>query len=124
MGYLWAFISVLLVSGAQLALKQAMSTLPPLQHPADFLFALLHIQPGSLLLITGLCSYLLSMACWYLALRHLALSKAYSLLSLSYILVWLAAAWLPGAHETYSVQGLLGLLAIIGGVLLVVTSRK
>lgn len=124
MGYLWASISVLLVSVAQLALKQAMIRLPALQQLTDFLPALLNNPYQALTLLAGLFCYLLSMLCWYLALRRLALSKAYSLLSLSYVLVWLAAGWLPGFHETYSVRGLLGLLAIIAGVFLIVSSRE
>lgn len=119
MGYLWALASVLLVTGAQLALKQAMSQLPALQQLIAFLQALLHNPHASVLLAGGLLGYILSMACWYLALRKLALSKAYSLLSLSYVLVWLAAGW----HEGYSLRGFVGLLAIILGVLLVVSSR-
>jgi hypothetical protein len=39
-------------------------------------------------LLLGLMGYVASMGCWYLALHRLALSKAYALLSLSYILVW------------------------------------
>ncbi|MFG7416369.1 hypothetical protein ACG00L_27290, partial [Klebsiella pneumoniae] len=39
-------------------------------------------------LFFGLLGYLLSMVCWYFALHRLPLSKAYALLSLSYILVW------------------------------------
>lgn len=124
MGYLWALISVLLVSVAQLALKQAMIRLPAIQQLTGFLPALLNNPYQALTLLAGLFCYLLSMLCWYLALRRLALSKAYSLLSLSYVLVWLAAGWLPGFHETYSVRGLLGLLAIIAGVFLIVSSRE
>jgi hypothetical protein len=44
--------------------------------------------------------YVASMGCWYLALHRMALSKAYALLSLSYILVWGAAILLPGWGET------------------------
>lgn len=79
-----------------------------------FLQHLLHFSPG-LGLFFGLLGYLLSMVCWYFALHRLPLSKAYALLSLSYILVW-AAIWLPGWHEPFYWQSLLG-VAIIAGVL-------
>ncbi|MDU7187541.1 MAG: 4-amino-4-deoxy-L-arabinose-phospho-UDP flippase, partial [Klebsiella sp.] len=41
----------------------------------------------------------------------------YALLSLSYILVWAAAIWLPGWHEPFHWQSLLGVLLIVAGVL-------
>ncbi|MDK6769586.1 4-amino-4-deoxy-L-arabinose-phospho-UDP flippase, partial [Klebsiella aerogenes] len=44
-------------------------------------------------------------------------AKAYALLSLSYILVWATAIWLPGWHEPFYWQSLLGVLIIIAGVL-------
>lgn len=68
-------------------------------------------------LFFGLLGYLLSMVCWYFALHRLPLSKAYALLSLSYILVWAAAIWLPGWHEPFYWQSLLGVAIIVAGVL-------
>lgn len=50
------------------------------------------------------------MVCWYFALHQLPLAKAYALLSLSYILVWAAAIWLPGWHEPFHWRSLLGVL--------------
>lgn len=67
--------------------------------------------------VFGLLGYLLSMVCWYFALHRLPLSKAYALLSLSYILVWAAAIWLPGWHEPFYWQSLLGVAIIVAGVL-------
>ncbi len=52
----------------------------------------------------GLTGYVASMGCWYLALRRMALSRAYALLSLSYILVWGAAVVLPGWGEHFSAR--------------------
>ena len=49
--------------------------------------------------------------------KKLPLAKAYALLSLSYILVWAAAIWLPGWHEPFHWQSLLGVLLIVAGVL-------
>jgi undecaprenyl phosphate-alpha-L-ara4N flippase subunit ArnF len=57
------------------------------------------------------------MGCWYLALQRMALSRAYALLSLSYILVWGAAVVLPGWGEHFSWRGLAGVGLIILGVL-------
>ncbi|VEB03960.1 4-amino-4-deoxy-L-arabinose-phospho-UDP flippase subunit F [Klebsiella pneumoniae] len=101
MGFFWALLSVGLVSAAQLLLRSAMVALPPLTDIVAFLQHLLHFQPGTFGLFFGLLGYLLSMVCWYFALHRLPLSKAYALLSLSYILVWAAAIWLPGWHEPF-----------------------
>jgi len=78
-----------LVSVAQLLLRHAMVMLPPMSDA--FWAALWHIAPGTGALMLGLTGYCASMGCWYLALHRMALSKAYALLSLSYILVWSAA---------------------------------
>lgn len=97
MGYLWALCSVLLVSGAQLAMKWAVMQFPQATFELAFLTAVLFDNlPGLLVLFCGLLAYALSMLCWFLALRRIPLSKAYPLLSLSYVLVWAAAIVLPG----------------------------
>lgn len=116
-GAFWALCSVALVSIAQLLLRYAMVTLPPVGEDFSFLIALWHFAPGTGSLMLGLMGYVASMGCWYLALHRLALSKAYALLSLSYILVWGAAILLPGWGETFSWHGLAGVGFIILGVL-------
>ncbi|WP_058910448.1 4-amino-4-deoxy-L-arabinose-phosphoundecaprenol flippase subunit ArnF [Entomohabitans teleogrylli] len=119
MGYFWALASVLLVSGAQLAMKAAMATLPAAAEWRALFHSLLTFAPGTLLLLAGLAGYMLSMGCWFMALHQIRLSKVYALLSLSYILVWAAAIWLPGWHEPFSWRSLAGIAAIIAGVLLI-----
>lgn len=120
MGYLWAICSVLLVSSAQLAMKWAVMQFPPAELSLHFLTAFLFEQPGGLLALgAGLLAYALSMACWYLALRRLPLSKAYPLLSLSYVLVWGAAIILPWLNEPFSPLKLAGVGLIFIGLLLI-----
>ena len=85
--------------------------------PLLLLGHLLHFESGTLGLFLGLLGYVASMACWYFALKRLPLAKAYALLSLSYMVVWLAAILLPGWHEPFSWRGLLGVVVIIAGVL-------
>ncbi|HKM95751.1 MAG TPA: 4-amino-4-deoxy-L-arabinose-phosphoundecaprenol flippase subunit ArnF [Buttiauxella sp.] len=119
MGYFWAMMSVLLVSFAQLTMKWAMVTLPLVSHPDELMTALLIFSPGAVALVTGLLAYVCSMACWFMALRRVALSKAYPLLSLSYVLVWAAAIWLPWLHEKFSMGKLVGVGVIFAGLLLV-----
>ncbi|STU91784.1 4-amino-4-deoxy-L-arabinose-phospho-UDP flippase subunit F [Klebsiella pneumoniae] len=117
MGFFWALLSVGLVSAAQLLLRSAMVALPPLTDIVAFLQHLLHFpardfrpvfRPAGLPAVDGLL--VLCPPC-------LPLSKAYALLSLSYILVWAAAIWLPGWHEPFYWQSLLGVAIIVAGVL-------
>ena len=116
-GAFWALCSVLLVSAAQLLLRDAMQALPPVSELLTFISALWHVSSGTGALLLGLMGYVASMGCWYLALHRMALSKAYALLSLSYILVWGAAIVLPGWEERFSWHGLVGVGFIILGVL-------
>lgn len=118
-GAFWALCSVLLVSSAQLLLRYAMLALPPVGDAWAFITALRHASSGTVPLMLGLTGYAASMGCWYLALHRMALSKAYALLSLSYILVWGAALLLPGWEDRFSWQGLVGVGAIILGVLMI-----
>lgn len=118
-GTFWALCSVVLVSGAQLLLRSAMVSLPPVAEPFMLLAALLHFAQGTGILLLGLSGYVASMGCWYLALHRMALSQAYALLSLSYILVWIAAIVLPGWSERFSWAGLAGVGLIIAGVLVI-----
>ena len=118
-GVLWALCSVALVSVAQLLLRHGMVMLPPIDETLSFLVALIHLAPGSGALALGLTGYVASMGCWYLALHRLMLSKAYALLSLSYILVWGAALLLPGSGESFSWRGLAGVCCIMLGVVVI-----
>ena len=122
-GAFWALCSVLLVSAAQLLLRDAMQALPPVSEILTFISALWHVSSGTGALLLGLMGYVASMGCWYLALHRMALSKAYALLSLSYILVWGAAILLPGWGERFSWHGLVGVGFIILGVLVIFLPR-
>lgn len=124
MGLFWALMSVILVSAAQLTLRSAMTMLPSAEQPWVFVLHLLHIGDGTLLLLLGLLGYVASMACWFFALKQLPLAKAYALLSLSYMVVWLAAIWLPGWQEPFSWRGLLGVMVIVAGVITIFWPNK
>ncbi|MEN4793356.1 4-amino-4-deoxy-L-arabinose-phosphoundecaprenol flippase subunit ArnF [Pantoea agglomerans] len=116
-GTLLALCSVLLVSMAQLLLRAAMANFPPLSELLQHLKLLL-------LLGSGLSAYALSMLIWMLALKHLPLNRLYPLLSLSYVLVWLAAISLPVFGEPFRWSGLVGMLLIIVGVFNILVSRQ
>ena len=122
-GTFWALCSVMLVSAAQLLLRYAMQALPPVSELDAFVSALWHLSSGTGALLLGLMGYVASMGCWYLALYRMALSKAYALLSLSYILVWAAAILLPGWNEHFAWHGLAGVGMIILGVLVIFMPR-
>ena len=66
--------------------------------------------------VLGLGGYVLSMGCWFFALRYLPLNRAYTLLSLSYALVYVAAVTLPWFNESISLSKTIGGLLILAGV--------
>ncbi|CAM8084995.1 4-amino-4-deoxy-L-arabinose-phosphoundecaprenol flippase subunit ArnF [Cronobacter turicensis] len=119
MGYVWALTSVLLVSCAQLMMKWAMMSLPLVTQPDALMAAILTLSPGAVALLAGLIAYTCSMGCWFLALRRMALSKAYPLLSLSYVLVWAAAICIPWLNERFSMGKMTGVAVIFIGLLMV-----
>ncbi len=111
--------SVGLVSAAQLGMRWSMTRLPL---PSEWFTA--QIDPGAFgVVLLAIFAYALSMLCWLGALRHLPLGRAYSLLSISYALVYLLAASLPVFNEHLSVSKTLGVALVILGVL-VINSRR
>ncbi|EJL07397.1 4-amino-4-deoxy-L-arabinose-phosphoundecaprenol flippase subunit ArnF [Pseudomonas chlororaphis] len=117
LGFTFAMGSVLLVSAAQLGMRWSMTRLPV---PADWLAALSGGQVDLLALgvvLAAILAYVLSMLCWLLALRDLPLGRAYSLLSISYALVYLLAASLPLFNEPFSLSKTLGVALVILGVI-------
>ncbi|KAA5841707.1 4-amino-4-deoxy-L-arabinose-phosphoundecaprenol flippase subunit ArnF [Pseudomonas chlororaphis] len=117
LGFTFAMGSVLLVSAAQLGMRWSMTRLP---EPAHWLAALSGGQVDLLALgvvLAAILAYVLSMLCWLLALRDLPLGRAYSLLSISYALVYLLAASLPLFNEPFSLSKTLGVALVILGVI-------
>lgn len=70
-------------------------------------------------LALGVSSYFLSMLLWVYVLSFLKLSRAYPLLSLAYVLVYLGAIFWPGLNEQVSAEKNLGILIIMVGVFIV-----
>ena len=115
----FALGSVLLVSGAQLGMRWSMTRLPS---PEGWITAA--IAPNAVaVVLAAIFAYALSMLCWLAALRDLPLGRAYSLLSISYALVYLLAASLPVFNEHFSLSKTLGVALVILGVL-VINSRR
>ncbi|WP_241693301.1 4-amino-4-deoxy-L-arabinose-phosphoundecaprenol flippase subunit ArnF [Pseudomonas syringae] len=108
--------SVALVSAAQLGMRWSMSRLPS---PVQWLEMQEHAQldlSALRVVCASITAYALSMLFWLLALRVLPLSRAYSLLSISYALVYTLAAALPFFHETFTVSKTVGVSLIVAGV--------
>ena len=122
-GFAFASASVLLVSTAQLGMRWSMTRLP---EPAQWLSAINQGEvslPALGVVSAAIMAYALSMLCWLLALRDLPLGRAYSLLSISYALVYLLAASLPMFHESFTLSKTLGVTLVILGVL-TINSRR
>ncbi|OZY37145.1 4-amino-4-deoxy-L-arabinose-phospho-UDP flippase [Pseudomonas lundensis] len=122
-GFTFASASVVLVSSAQLGMRWSMTRLP---EPTHWLDALRHgeVSLAAVAVVSGaIVAYALSMLCWLLALRDLPLGRAYSLLSISYALVYLLAASLPMFHESFTPSKTLGVTLVILGVL-TINSRR
>ena len=117
----FALGSVMLVSGAQLGMRWSMTRLP---QPEQWLTAL---STGSVdlsalaVVVAAIFAYALSMLCWLAALRDLPLGRAYSLLSISYALVYLLAASLPLFNESFSFTKSLGVAMVMLGVITINT---
>lgn len=120
-GYLWAAASIVLVSVAQLLMKWGMGQLPQLSlAEVPRVLAALQAHPAPLLCVAaGVVCYALSLACWMGVLHFLPLHHAYSLLSLSYALVCLAAVTLPWFSETLTLAKISGIALILVGVHLI-----
>ncbi|MFJ4193862.1 4-amino-4-deoxy-L-arabinose-phosphoundecaprenol flippase subunit ArnF [Pseudomonas sp. NPDC089534] len=120
-GIAFALGSVLLVSGAQLGMRWSMTRLP---QPEQWLAALGAggIDLTALAVVAAaILAYALSMLCWLAALRDLPLGRAYSLLSVSYALVYLLAASLPLFNESFSFPKSLGVALVMLGVITINT---
>ncbi|MBD0678796.1 4-amino-4-deoxy-L-arabinose-phosphoundecaprenol flippase subunit ArnF [Pseudomonas sp. PSB11] len=116
-GITFALGSVLLVSAAQLGMRWSMSRLP---QPEQWLAALNNhsVDPSAIaVVLAAILAYALSMLCWLVALRDVPLGRAYSLLSISYALVYLLAAALPLFNEAFSLSKSLGVALVILGVI-------
>ncbi|KPA94546.1 MULTISPECIES: 4-amino-4-deoxy-L-arabinose-phosphoundecaprenol flippase subunit ArnF [Pseudomonas] len=122
-GFTFASASVVLVSSAQLGMRWSMTRLP---EPSQWLDALMtgNVSLVALAVVAAsILAYALSMLCWLMALRDVPLGRAYSLLSVSYALVYLLAASLPFFNESFSLSKTLGVALVILGVLTINSPR-
>ena len=112
-GISFALGSVLLGSAAQLGMRWSMTRLPPPEHVLAA-----NIDPTAVaVVLAAILAYALSMLSWLVALRDVPLGRAYSVLSISYALVYLLAAVLPVFNEDFSLCKSLGVALVILGVI-------
>jgi len=115
-GYLYVLGSIVLTTLAQLSMKWGAMRLP-----VDTLGQLRvpdHALP-LLAVATGIACYAASLVGWLSALRYLPLHIAYSMLSVSYALVYLMAVGLPAFGETLTLAKTAGVAFILLGAVLV-----
>ena len=116
-GTYFALFSTLLSSLAQLFMYFGMQknvTIWSIMTQEEF-------SEGCLFVLIGILIYFLSTICWTFSLRELPLSKAYTLLTLSYPIVYLSSVFFQSTHETLQVDAekILGIFFIIIGVVLI-----
>lgn len=112
-GITFAMGSVLLGSAAQLGMRWSMTRLPSPEHLLTS-----SIDTAAVAVVLGaILAYGVSMLSWLAALRDVPLGRAYSLLSISYALVYLLAASLPVFNEAFSVTKTLGVALVMLGVI-------
>jgi len=118
--------SIILTAAAQLLMKTGMMGLGELSYDWQFITQLLSSDSLSSLLIvfSGLACYGLSMIAWIGVLTRIDLSVAYPFLSISYILVYLAALLLPWLNESVSLLRFSGIIFITIGLILITRSRS
>jgi len=118
------FASVVLVSVAQLFMRYGLMQLPAdLQPPTSFgggieylLEQFTALLPVLVPVGAGIGCYGASVLCWMKALQNVRLSVAYPLLSISYLIVHVAAAVIPAFHESLQPQRLVGIAIVMLGI--------
>lgn len=121
--YRYVLLSILLGVLAQLFMKQGVLGMDDkwLSMAMQGVLSSLSVMPV-LSILLGAFLYFMAMVSWVYALRNVALSKAYPLLSFSYPLVCLGAVVWPGINEDVNITSMIGIVLITVGALIVSTS--
>lgn len=119
--------SILLTTAAQLLFRAGMKDSQAITFLSNNdIQALLEwaMTAQALMVVVGIAFYVLSLMVWLIALSRFEVSFAYPLLSITYILVYVAAIYWPLLGEEPSIQKLIGISIIVSGVALVTASRS
>lgn len=114
-------ISIILTSGAQLLFRYVMQHLQIVEilsyrEWGELIETLSTMDLGMLTL--GIVLYASSMLFWIFALSRLDVSLAYPLLSVSYVIVYFGAVYLPALEESASLIKLLGTVVMVIGIVI------
>lgn len=127
----WLFLgmSIVLSAAAQLFMKASMIHLKMHGNTGfDMSLVLTIIGDHTVLvwLLAGLVCYAVSMLCWMFALTRYELNFAYPFLGITYVLVYLGAAYWDTIGEQLSWQRTVGIVLVLTGVMFVnyTSSRK
>lgn len=125
-GVLQLVVSVSLMAAGQLFMRRGMLDFGPVEAFADFgqlVWGGLK-NPASIPFVwAGMIVYAAAVMVWLQVLSRMALSIAFPLMSLSYVLVYLGAAAWPALDEALSLYRFAGTGLIMCGVALVAQSR-
>lgn len=118
-------ISVVLTSVAQLLFKLGMAGETVGVAYPELPSWLASLATANLaVLAVGIALYGLSMLLWIVALTRLPVSLAYPILSMSYLIVYLAATLSPQIGESGSVSKLVGITFVIVGIGFVYSGKR
>jgi drug/metabolite transporter (DMT)-like permease len=121
MGYAWVFATIALTVYGQLVIKWRVGAHGPLPESAGaaaFFLARLLLDP---LILSGLAAAFLAALAWMAALTELELSRAYPLMSLSFVLVLALSVWLLGEPLTPGKAA--GIALIVAGTIVIGYAR-
>jgi len=120
-------LSVSMMAAGQLCMRRGMLAFGPVESFGAFANLVYSglIAPTSILFVwLGMVVYAAAIMVWLQVLSRMDLSIAFPLMSLSYVFVYIGAAFWPALHEVITVNRLAGTGLIICGVALVAGSRR
>src|SRR5471032_3430769 len=118
--FLFIISGVLLNAVAQLLLKAGANAIGEIHLTMQNWFAVGIKAATQLPIIGGLTCYVLSVVLWIIALSRVDVSVAYPMLSLGYVVAAVGAWYFFG--EVLSVQRMVAIVIILGGVVLLARS--
>jgi len=120
-------VSILASAFAQLFMKAGMVALRAEHQTLESfpdLVAALQFTEANAWVLGGLACYGISIVAWLRVLSAYALSYAYPMLGISYVLVYVGAVLWPRLAEPVSILRAAGILLVVAGIMLVSESRS